>query len=42
MITNQKCKFLLMDKPEHNGHYSYFLTDSAIEYQKTDPETSSG
>ena len=27
-----------MDKPEHNGHYSYFLTDAAIEYQKTDPK----
>ena len=38
MITNKKCKFLLMDKPEHNGHYSYFLTDSAIEYQKTNPK----
>ena len=38
MITNQKCKFLLMDKPEHNGHYSYFLTDAAIEYQKTNPK----
>ena len=40
MITNQKCKFLLMDKPEHNGHYSYFLTDAAIEYQKTNPKGS--
>lgn len=38
MITNKKCKFLLMDKPEHNGHYSYFLTDAAIEYQKTNPK----
>ena len=38
MITNQNCKFLLMDKPEHNGHYSYFLTDAAIEYQKTNPK----
>lgn len=38
MITNQKCKFLLMDKPEHNGHYFYFLTDAAIEYQKTNPK----
>ena len=37
MITNQNCKFLLMDQPEHNGHYSYFLTDAAIEYQKTNP-----
>ena len=38
MITNQNCKFLLMDKPEHNGHYSYFLTDAAIAYQKTNPK----
>ena len=38
LITNQNCKFLLMDKPEHNGHYSYFLTDAAIEYQKTNPK----
>ena len=38
MITNQKCKYLLMDQPEHNGHYSYFLTDAAIEYQKTNPK----
>ena len=38
MITNQNCKFLLMDQPEHNGHYSYFLTDAAIEYQKTNPK----
>lgn len=29
-----------MDKPEHNGHYSYFLTDAAIEYQKTNPKGS--
>ena len=40
MITNPKCKFLLMDRPEHNGHYSYFLTDAAIEYQKTNPKDS--
>ncbi len=38
MITNQNCKFLLMDQPEHNGHFSYFLTDAAIEYQKTNPK----
>lgn len=24
----------------HNGHYSYFLTDAAIEYQKTNPKDS--
>lgn len=29
-----------MEKPEHNGHYSYFLTDSAIEYQKKNPKGS--
>lgn len=33
-IMNQKCIFMLMDKPEHNGHYEYFLSDAAIEYQK--------
>lgn len=38
-ITNPKCKFILMDKTEHNGHYSYFLTDAAIEYQKAAPKT---
>ena len=37
-ITNPKCKLILMDKPEHNGHYSYFLTDAAIEYQKSNPK----
>lgn len=33
-IMNQKCIFKLMDKLGHNGHYEYFLTDAAIEYQK--------
>lgn len=33
-ITNQNCKFRLMDEEEHQGHYDYFLTDKALEYQK--------
>lgn len=33
-ITNKNYEFLLMDKEGHNGHYNYFLTDEAIEYQK--------
>ena len=40
LITNPECKFLLMNKPEHNGHYNYFLTDAAIEYQKSNPKGS--
>ena len=28
-----------MDKENHNGHYDYFLTDAALEYQKSNPET---
>ena len=41
LITNPECKFLLMNKPEHNGHYNYFLTDAAIEYQKSNPKAAS-
>ena len=37
MIRNDKCEFMLMDKPGHNEHYSYFLTDAAVSYQKSDP-----
>ncbi len=33
IITNPNCKFILMDKPYHNGHYDYFLTDKALAYQ---------
>ena len=32
-VTNSKCKFVLMDQEKHNEHYTYFLTDNAIEYQ---------
>ena len=38
LITNSKCEFILMDKPGHNEHYNYFLTDNAIAYQKSDPK----
>ena len=38
LITNDRCEFILMDKPEHNEHYSYFLTDAAVEYQKIAPK----
>lgn len=38
-ITNSNCSFILMDKENHNGHYDYFLTDEALEYQKSKPET---
>jgi len=37
-ITNDKCSFILMDKENHNEHYSYFLTDEAIAYQKSNPQ----
>lgn len=32
-ITNANCRFMLMDKPYHNGHYDYFLTDRALAYK---------
>ncbi len=32
-ITNKNCELILMDKPNHNGHYDYFLTDEAVKYQ---------
>ena len=38
MVTNERCEFVLMDKPGHNGHYSYFLTDAAVEYIDSDPQ----
>ncbi len=38
-ITNPCCTFILMDKDNHNGHYDYFLTDAALEYQESEPET---
>lgn len=37
MIINENCEFMLMDKPNHNEHYTYFLTDEALEYQESDP-----
>ena len=37
-ITNTKCEFVLMDQQNHNEHYTYFLTDNAVEYQKNDPQ----
>ena len=37
-ITNDKCNFILMDKENHNGHYSYYLTDEALAYQKSNPQ----
>ena len=32
-ITNTNCTTVLMDKERHNGHYDYFLTDNALDYQ---------
>lgn len=32
-ITNPNCSFEYKTEPNHNGHYDYFLTDDAIEYQ---------
>lgn len=37
-ITNPNCTFILMDEENHNGHYDYFLTDEALEYQKSSPK----
>lgn len=37
-ITNPNCTFILMDEENHNGHYDYFLTDEAVEYQKSSPK----
>lgn len=37
-VTNSKCEFVLMDKQNHNEHYTYFLTDNAVEYQKSEPQ----
>lgn len=33
-ITNPNCSIQVMDEVNHNGHYDYFLTDEALEYQK--------
>lgn len=33
-ITNPNCVFQLMEEENHNGHYDYFLSDEALEYQK--------
>lgn len=32
-VTNSNCRFMLMDREGHNGHYDYMLTDQALEYQ---------
>ena len=32
-ITNPNCKIQLMNDENHHGHYDYFLTDEAVEYQ---------
>ncbi len=32
-ITNSNCRFMLMDRKAHNGHYDYMLTDQALAYQ---------
>ncbi|MCR5249708.1 MAG: hypothetical protein K6E50_03795 [Lachnospiraceae bacterium] len=37
-VTNRKCEFVLMDKQNHNEHYTYFLTDNALEYMKSEPQ----
>lgn len=37
MIINENCEFMLMDRPNHNEHYTYFLTDAALEYQESNP-----
>lgn len=36
-IMNPNCTFVLMDEENHNGHYDYFLTDAALEYQAENP-----
>lgn len=33
-ITNTNCTYQYMTEEKHNGHYEYFLTDAALEYQK--------
>lgn len=33
-ITNPNCTIHIMDKPNHHGHYDYFLSDAAVEYSK--------
>lgn len=32
-IKNTNCIFILKNAEKHNGHYDYFLTDSAVEYE---------
>lgn len=36
-IVNPNCTFVLMNEEGHNGHYDYFLTDAALEYQAGNP-----
>lgn len=36
-ITNPNCTLILMDEENHNGHYDYFLTDAALDYQASKP-----
>lgn len=38
-ITNPNCTFILMNEENHNGHYDYFLTDEALAYQQSAPDT---
>lgn len=33
-ITNPNCTIRVMDKPNHHGHYDYFLSDAAVAYSK--------
>lgn len=33
-IFNKNAEFLYMTEENHNGHYDYFLTDKALDYQK--------
>lgn len=32
-ITNPNCRFVYKNTPNHNGHYDYFLSDTALAYQ---------
>jgi len=36
-IRNPNCTYVLMSEDGHNGHYDYFLTDEALEYQNECP-----
>lgn len=35
MIINENFEFMLMDKSNHNEHYTYFLTYAALEYRES-------